>query len=71
MSEVYECVVTVVGIAHYLGQGPIERTTLECPVRLSDTGTGRASIELQHYLQGPKSDDLLRVILPYGHVLQG
>jgi hypothetical protein len=33
MSEVYEGLATVVVIARYLGHGPIERTTLECPVR--------------------------------------
>jgi len=71
MSEVYEGLATVVVIARYLGQDPIERTTLECPVRLSDAGTGRARIELQQYLQGPKAANLLRVILPDGHMLQG
>lgn len=47
MSEVYEGLATVVVIARYLAQAPVERTTFECPVRLSDVGTGRARIELQ------------------------
>jgi hypothetical protein len=38
---------------------------------LSDAGTGRARIELQQYLQGSKAANLLRVILPDGHMLQG
>lgn len=71
MSYVYEGVAAVVMIARYLAQAPIELTTLECPVRLSDAGAGRARIELQQYLQGPKIANLLRVILPGGRMLQG
>lgn len=71
MSDIYEGLATVVVIARYLGQGPIELTTLECPVRLSDAGTGRTRIELQQYLQGPKAANLLRVILPDGRMVQG
>ncbi|WP_226500361.1 hypothetical protein [Pseudomonas sp. MWU16-30322] len=71
MPDVYEGLATVVVIAHYLGLAPVELTTYECPVRLSDAGTGRARIELRQYLQGPKAANLLRVILPDGHQLQG
>ena len=71
MLYVYEGLATVAVIAHHLGQTPIERTTLECPVRLSDAGTGCVRIELQQYLQGPKAANLLRMILPDGHLVQG
>ncbi|WP_415764203.1 hypothetical protein [Pseudomonas sp. ZB1P45] len=62
---------TVAVIARYLGQAPIELTTLECPVRLSDADSGRARIELQQYLQGSKAANLLRMIPPDGHMVQG
>lgn len=71
MSDVYEGLATVVLIARYLGQVPIERTTLECPMRLSDAGAGRARVELKQYLQGPKAANLLQVTLPDGHLVQG
>lgn len=71
MSDVYEGLATVSVIAHYLGQAPVDLTTFECPVRLSHAGPGRARIELQHYLQGPKAANLLRVLLPDGRMLQG
>ncbi|MBD9616075.1 hypothetical protein [Pseudomonas sp. PDM07] len=70
MSYVIEGLATVAVIARYLGQAPIELTTLECPVRLSDAGTGRARIELQQYLQGPKAANLLRMIMLDGHMAQ-
>lgn len=71
MSYVYEGLATVVVIARYLAQAPVERTTLECQVRLSDPVAGRARIELQQYLQGPKTANLVRVMLPDGRMLQG
>ena len=71
MSHVFEGLATVTVIARYLGQAPIERTTLECPVRLSDAGAGRARIELQQYLQGPPAANLLRVVLLDGRRVQG
>lgn len=71
MSYVYEGVATVVVIARYLEQAPVELSTLECVVRLSDAGTGRVRVELQQYLQGPKAANLLRVVLPDGRMVQG
>ncbi|MFJ2320269.1 hypothetical protein [Pseudomonas sp. NPDC087817] len=71
MSYVYEGLTTVAVIAHYQGLAPIELTTLECPVRLSDAGAGRVRIELQQYLQGSKAANLLRMVLPDGTWCRG
>lgn len=71
MSDVYEGLATVVVIARYLVQAPIERTTFDCPIRLSDAGSGRVRIELQNYLQGPKAANLLQMTLPDGSMVQG
>lgn len=71
MFYVYEGPATVVVIARYLAQDPIELTTLECLVRLSEAGAGQARIELQQYLQGPKAANLLRLMLPDGRMVQG
>lgn len=71
MSDVYEGLATVVVIARYLGQMTIERTTFECPVRLTVAGPERTRVELQHYLRGPKAANLLRLTLPDGRMLEG
>lgn len=71
MSYVFEGLATVAVIARYLGQVPVELTTLECPVRLSDAGSRRTRIELERYLHGPKDANVLRVILPDGVMVQG
>jgi hypothetical protein len=68
---VYEGLATVTVLARYLGHPPVELTTLECPVRVSNAGPGRTRIGLQHYLQGPKDANTLRVILPDGLLIQG
>jgi hypothetical protein len=71
MSDDYEGLATVVVIARYLGQMPIERTTFEFLVRLSVAEPGHTRIELQQYLHGPKAANLLRLTLPDGRMLQG
>lgn len=71
MSDVYEGLATMVVIARYLAQAPIERTTFDCPIRVSDAEPRRTRIELQHYLPGPKASNLLRLTLPDGRMLQG
>ncbi|MFW9082392.1 hypothetical protein ACOI9X_24425 [Pseudomonas sp. P2757] len=71
MSYVYAGLATVSVLALYRGQPPVERTTLECPVRVSHAGPGRARIELQRYLWRPKEANALRVILPDGQLVQG
>lgn len=70
---VYEGLATVTVLARYVGQPPVELTTLECPVRLINAGPGpgRVRVELQHYLQGPKDANTLRVMLPHGMMVQG
>lgn len=71
MPYVYKGLATVTVMARYLGQTPVELTTLECPVRLLNAGPGRVRVELQHYLQGPKDANTLRVMLPHGMMVQG
>jgi hypothetical protein len=68
---VYEGLATVTVLARYQGQEPAELTSLECPVRLINVGSGRVRVELQHYLQGPKEANALRVMLPHGTMMQG
>lgn len=68
---VYEGLATVTVLARYVGQPSVELTTLECPVRLLNAGPGRVRVELQHYLQGPKDANTLRVMLPHGMMVQG
>lgn len=71
MPYVYKGLATVTVMARYLGQEQTELTTLECPVRLLNAGPGRVRVELQHYLQGPKEANTLRVMLPHGMMVQG
>ncbi|VEF10858.1 Uncharacterised protein [Pseudomonas fluorescens] len=71
MPYVYKGLATVTVMARYFGQAPLELTTLECPVRLHNAGPGRVHVELQHYLQGPKDANTLRVMLPHGMMVQG
>lgn len=68
---VYEGLATVTVLARYAGQSPVELTTLECPVRLTNAGPGRVRVELQYYLQGPTDANTLRVMLPHGMMVQG
>ncbi|WP_130909599.1 hypothetical protein [Pseudomonas sp. Sample_9] len=68
---VYEGLATVTVLALYEGQEPAERTSLEFPLRLVNVGSGRVRVELQHYLQGPKEANALRVMLPHGTMVQG
>lgn len=67
----YEGLATVTVLARYQGREPAELTSLECPVRLIHVGSGRVRVELQHYLQGPKEANALRVMLPHGTMVQG
>lgn len=68
---VYQGLATVTVLALYQGQEPAELTSLECPVRLINLGSGRVRVELQRYLQGPKGTNTLRVMLPHGTMVQG
>jgi hypothetical protein len=69
--DVYEGLATVTVMARYAGKPPVELTTLECPVKLINVGPARLRVELQHYLQGPKEANTLRVMLPHGTMVQG
>lgn len=71
MSYLYDGLAAVAVIARYLLRAPVERTTLNCPIRVSDAGAGRVRIELQEYLHGPTAANLLHVILIDGRSLQG
>lgn len=71
MSYAYEGLATVSVLASYPGQPPAELTTLECPVRVRNAGSGRTHIELERYLRGPKDANALRVVLPDGQMVQG
>lgn len=69
MSYAYEGLATVTVLARYPRQPPVELTTFDCPVRVSNAG--RTRIELERYLPGPKDANTLRVVLPDGLLLQG
>lgn len=71
MSYAYEGPATVTVIALYQGHSPIELTTFELPVLLSNAFPGRGRIVYGHYLQGPKDANALRVMLPDGLMLHG
>lgn len=71
MDYTYEGPATVTVIALYQGLLPVELTTFELPVVLSNAGPNRARIAYTHYLQGPKHANALRVVLPDGLMLQG
>lgn len=67
----YEGLATVTVMALYHAHPPVELTTFELPVVLSNAAPGRARIAFGHYLQGPKRANALRVVLPNGLVLRG
>jgi len=71
MPLIYQGPATVTAIALYRDRSPTELTTLEWPVVLSNTTSGRARIDFSHYLHGPKHANALRVVLPDGLVLHG
>ncbi|KAB0485738.1 MULTISPECIES: hypothetical protein [Pseudomonas] len=71
MRYAYEGPATVTVIAMYRGRVPAELSTLEFPVVVSCVGSDRARIEYGHYLQGPKGANVLRLVLPGGHMMQG
>jgi len=71
MSYTYEGSATVTVMTLCRGQPPVELTTFDCAVRLSNASPGRTRIELKHYLQGPKEANTLRVMLPSGLMVQG
>jgi hypothetical protein len=71
MPYAYEGPATVTVITLYQGHPPVELTTFELPVLLSDAGPGRARIAYGRYLQGPKRANALRVVLPDGLMLHG
>ncbi|AHZ72655.1 hypothetical protein OU5_5576 [Pseudomonas mandelii JR-1] len=71
MSYAYEGLATVAVLALYRGQPPNELTTLELNVRVLNLDPKRFRLEFDHYLQGPKKANALRVVLPGGLLLQG
>lgn len=72
MSDLYDGWAAVAVIARSLFKIPVKRTTLNCPLRVSDAGAGagRVCIELQEDLHGPTAANLLHVILPDGRSLR-
>ena len=71
MSYVYDGLATVTVMARYLGLLPVELSTFDCRVRVSNPGPGCTRVELERYLQGPKDANTLRVLVPGGRVVQG
>lgn len=71
MPYAYEGPATVTVMALYQDHPPVELTTFELPVLLSNEGPGRVRIVYGHYLQGPKDANALRVMLPDGLMLHG
>ena len=71
MPYAYEGPATVTVMALYQGYPPIELTTFELPIQLSNAGPGHARIAYTHYLHGPKHANALRVVLPDGVMLHG
>ncbi|KAF2395382.1 hypothetical protein [Pseudomonas frederiksbergensis] len=71
MSYAYQGLATIGVLALYRGQPPNKLTTLELNIRVLNVNPKSFRLEFDHYLQGPKEANAIRVILPGGLLLQG